>query len=259
MSFLHQFKSLISYWLNEENEHSLHSPFVYDLYQKVIKKKPLAKSCYEKIEQVRTQFLNSDKEIELTDLGSKSTLKGSNKISTIASQGITKRKYCHFLDRLADYLEAKNIVELGTSLGINTLYLSCEASRKVTTFEGNPSLVAIAQAVFEGNKRNNVSTIEGDINDTLPKYLQQASGIDMVYFDANHTYEATMNYFKLIRKKCKDKACLVFDDIHRNAEMEKAWKDIKDDFEVTLSIDLFQFGLIFVDPEIRKQNHILTF
>ncbi|MEQ8927924.1 MAG: class I SAM-dependent methyltransferase [Fulvivirga sp.] len=259
MSFLHQFKSLISYWLNEENEHSLHSPFVYDLFQKLIKQKHVAKPCYQEIEQIRTQFINSDKEIELTDFGSKSTLNASNKISTIASRGITRKKYCQFLDRLADYLEAKNIIELGTSLGINTLYLSCEPSRKVVTFEGSASLVAIAQAVFEGNNRSNVTVVEGNINNTLPKYMHQASDIDLVFFDANHTYEATLNYFNLIQKRCNDKACLVFDDIHRNAEMERAWNEIKEKFEVTLSIDLFQFGLIFINPEIRKQDHILTF
>ena len=77
MSFIHQTLSYLSYWLNEENEHSLHSPFIYELYKKVIldtNKKPL----FPDIEKVRHQFAQSTNTIEVVDLGSGSNVAKSN-------------------------------------------------------------------------------------------------------------------------------------------------------------------------------------
>lgn len=259
MSKFHQLTSYISYWLNQENEHSLHSPYVYDLFKNVIANKQSKKQFYDEIEKVRNQFDSSDKKIELVGLGSKSQLKRASKISSIVSGGVTKVKYNQLLDRLIEYLNAKIVVELGTSLGINTLYLASDKNRKVFTFEGNPSLVAISQAVFEGNDRSNITIIEGNIDDTLPHFLQVNEKIDFVFIDANHTYSATKNYFELFLNKSHDKFCLVFDDIHRNTEMEKIWNEIKSNFEITLTIDLFQMGIAFVDPELTKQDYILTY
>lgn len=259
MSKIHQVFSYLSYWLNQENEHSLHAPYVYDLYKNVIINKHSKKQFYQEIEKVRSQFERSDKTIELNGLGSKSNVSSANKISSIAKYGVTKTKYNRLLDRLIDYLEAKTIIEFGTSLGINTLYLASEKDRKVYTFEGNSSLCAISQAVFEGNNRSNIEIIEGDINDQLPPFLQAHEKIDFIFFDANHTYQATKEYFDLTLRKAHDKTCFIFDDIHRDSEMEKVWAEIKARFETTLTIDLFQIGIVFINPELSKQDYTLTF
>lgn len=256
MSKIHQLFSYFSYWLNEENEHSLQAPFIYDLYKKVIKSKDI-RSEFEDIEKVRSQFLKSDKIIDVVDYGSGSTK--SKKISKIVSMGISSKKYAQLLNKLINYLDAKRIIELGTSLGITTLYLSTEQDSTITTFEGDPSLSAIASAVFAGNNRKNVSIIEGNIDATLPSFIDTSQKVDLVYFDANHTFEATTSYFDMLLKLVHDNTCFVFDDIHRSAEMERAWNKIKAYFEVTLTVDLFQMGIVFFNPEIRKQDYTLTF
>ncbi len=260
MSFYSQVLSYLSYWLNEENEHSLHSPFVYELYKKVIlntNKKPL----HPDIEKIRSQFIKSIKTIEVIDLGSGSQVSNNNrrKISDIASKGISKRKYSELFERLIQHFEYKTVVELGTSLGVNTLYLAKNNDVNVFTFEGDPSLAAIASAVFEGNEKRNTTVIEGDIDDTLPAFLDKHKKVDFVLIDANHTYKATTNYFNLLLDHISDNTCFIFDDIHINGEMEKAWNDIKSHYQVTVTIDLFQVGLVFFNPEIRKQDFILTF
>lgn len=259
MSKLHQFFSYLSYWLNEENEHSLQAPFIYDIYQKVIKQSGIQKASYSKIESIRKQFIQSDKSIEVIDYGSGSSGKtNTRKISQIASNGISSRKYSQLFDHLIDYLEAEKIIELGTSLGINSLYLANHPDRKLTTFEGDTSLYAISEAVFEGNNKQNIKLIEGNINDTLPQYLESIDQFDLVFLDANHQYEPTVNYFQHLLNKAHDKTCFIFDDIHRSKGMEQAWEEVKNHYEVTLTIDLFQVGIVFINPEIRKQNYILT-
>jgi hypothetical protein len=49
----------------------------------------------------------------------------------------------------------------------------------------------------------------------------------------------------------------VFDDIHWSREMEQAWKVIKDHPAVTLTIDLFFIGIVFIRPEQRSKEHFI--
>jgi predicted O-methyltransferase YrrM len=259
VSKTHQVLSFITYWLNEENEHSLHSPFVYELYKKVITQKN-AKPIYPNIERIRNQFIKSKKTVEVTDFGSGTTDNrgAQRKISDIAAKGLSKRKYSELFERLIHFLEAKEIVELGTSLGINTMYLANGNNKNITTFEGDSSLASIAAAVFEGNEKS-IKIVEGNIDKTLPLFLEKKEAFDFVLFDANHRYDPTINYFNQFLRHTHDATCFVFDDIHLNKEMEKAWNEIKKHYQVTVSIDLFQIGIIFFNPEIRKQDYVLTF
>jgi predicted O-methyltransferase YrrM len=81
----------------------------------------------------------------------------------------------------------------------------------------------------------------------------------MVYIDANHRYEPTLRYFDALVKYCTPDAVLVLDDIHWSAEMEKAWEKIKQHEKVTLTIDIFDAGLVFFTPLYTKQHYTLSF
>ena len=55
----------------------------------------------------------------------------------------------------------------------------------------------------------------------------------------------------------KPGSILIFDDIHWSAEMEEAWEEIKKNPEVTVSIDVFQFGICFMRREQAKEDFVL--
>ncbi len=154
------------------------------------------------------------------------------------------------------YMKCTNVLELGTSLGINALYLSLYRNCTVTTFEGSGSLANIANELLE-DQRENVQVIEGNIDDTLPHFLEQSDKLDFVYFDANHRYNATLKYYDLCLRKSHNTTCFVFDDIHLTPEMEKAWIWIKNHYQVTLTIDLYQIGIVFINPDLSKQHYVL--
>jgi hypothetical protein len=52
-------------------------------------------------------------------------------------------------------------------------------------------------------------------------------------------------------------ACMVFDDIYWSEGMAAAWTEIKADPAVTVSIDLFHFGLVFFRKESPKENFVI--
>jgi hypothetical protein len=75
--------------------------------------------------------------------------------------------------------------------------------------------------------------------------------------DGNHRYEPTMQYFNLLLTKSDEHSIFIFDDIHWSSEMEKAWAEIKADARVSLTIDLFYIGIVFLRKEQKEQEHFI--
>lgn len=257
MSKLFQLKSYFNYWLDAVNIHSLQSPFVYELFKNVIDGNK-RKNSDPSIEKIREKFKSSSGIIQVQDYGSGSlkTKNPERKITDIASYGVTKQKYSLIMEGLIHYLDCQQVVELGTSLGINTLYLSKTEGTHVTTFEGASALVNIASELLE-DQRSNVEVIEGNIDEQLPLFIESSKPIDFVFIDANHSYNPTLKYFDILLRKSKDTTCFVFDDIHLSKEMDAAWKHIMGHYQVTLTLDLYQIGIVFINQELRKQHFVL--
>jgi hypothetical protein len=66
-----------------------------------------------------------------------------------------------------------------------------------------------------------------------------------------------MLYFKSLLEKSTEDSILIFDDIHWSDEMEKAWDEIKLHPAVTLTIDLFFIGLVFVRKAQKEKEHFI--
>lgn len=239
------------------DEHSIHSPYFFDFYEKVILNKNQT-SGFDEIEQVRNKLLQSTLEIEVKDLGAQSNHFKSEKrvLSKVAETSISPRLLCELLFRLVNYMDATSIIELGTSAGITSLYLAKQPHSKVITFEGNKELINIAQAHFEYFETKNIKLIEGNLDNTLADYLQNPAKIDFALMDANHRYEPTMRYFNLLSKRIAHKGIIVLDDIYHSEEMAKAWKELSKHELVYGSADLFRCGILFFDPALNRQHFV---
>jgi predicted O-methyltransferase YrrM len=81
----------------------------------------------------------------------------------------------------------------------------------------------------------------------------------MVFFDANHTKEATLNYFNQCLEKANNNTVFIFDDIYWSEGMTEAWKEIYSNPAVTYSIDLFHLGIVFFNKEWIKSHFKIKF
>jgi predicted O-methyltransferase YrrM len=259
LNTLFRIQSSIKHWLDKVDEHSIHSPFFYDFYLRIIRGE--TKSHFTDIEKLRTQLLQNNSIIKLKDLGDTSAYFKSEdrSISKIAHTSLTDAKYCELFYRIAENIEAENIVELGTSMGITSLYLAQLKKSRVTTFEGNPDLINIAKTNFELFGKKNIEIIEGNIDQTLSDYLQNPAKIDFALMDANHRYEPTVRYFNWIAKRMSDTGIIVIDDIYRSPEMAKAWNELRKHDLVYSSVDLFTCGILFFDLSLTKQHFIWSY
>jgi len=256
-----QVKSFVNYWLDAVDEHSLHSPFFYKFYTSVLLKKS-TQSELTSLKHVRKNFESDDRSIEVNDLGAGSKYQKSSlrQIKQIAHTSASPEKYSILYANIIQYFSYNHILELGTSLGINTLYLSkARETSKVITFEGSSQTANVARNLFDTSKTRNIKMIEGNIDETLPQYLSSSAEIDFALMDANHRYEPTLRYFDCLIKKIQDNSMIILDDIHYSPEMEEAWKAIQKHELVYATADLFRCGLVFFNPSLSKQNVVLQF
>ncbi|HEY8935221.1 MAG TPA: class I SAM-dependent methyltransferase [Cyclobacteriaceae bacterium] len=179
------------------------------------------------------------------------------KISEIAKTSLSPQSLSILYSKIIDHYNAKNVVELGTSLGVNTLYLASGKKARVTTFEGSSAIGDIATLTFEFAKATNINLLLGNIENTLPAFIQSTGKIDVAFIDANHRYEPTKRYFDWLAKKTHSQSVIILDDIYFSPEMEKAWNEIKKHNLVYTTIDLYRCGLVFFDPSLNKQHVVL--
>lgn len=248
----------INYRLTSFTEHDLHSPFLYNFYMELIRNN-YAYQGFDELNHIRKKLLLNTQEIKMVDLGAGSKAMTSNRqIKDITRKGIAPQKQAEFFYRLINKFNPKTIIELGTSIGLTTLYFSKALPKStIYTIEGCPDLVEFSKQLFEGNNVSNVISIEGNFDTELPKLLHHVPNPDFIYIDGNHTYDATIRYFNMILDKKHPGTIMVFDDIYWSEGMETAWKEIKNHPQVTLSLDLFYFGVVFFRTENKEKEHFV--
>jgi predicted O-methyltransferase YrrM len=257
-------KKYIQYWLNGSNAkgHGIHSPFVYDLVRKVLNDKTHY-DCYTIIEEVRKELKKDDTLLRIQDFGAGSRVNShyERSVSSIANAALKPKKFGHLLFRLAKHFNSKNVLELGTSLGITTSYLaSANSTSQVVTMEGAPEVAATAKKNFDKIGLKNIKIVEGNFDETLSVLLKEIPSVDLAFIDGNHRHIPTVNYYHQLLPHVHEHSVLIFDDVHWSAEMEAAWNEIKEHEAVTLSIDLFFIGLVFFRKENKiKQHFIIKF
>lgn len=254
-------KDFLLHRFSSKNRHGLHSPFVYKLVDEVIYDKT-EKPAYHTVEQERDHLLVDDSYITVTDLGAGSHVNNNKqkKVSDITLNALKPPKLAKLLYRLANFAQPNNIIELGTCLGITTLYLREAAPEaRLYTLEGCPETAGVAKKVFAKAGVDNINVITGNFDDTLPGILDSEDKLDLVYIDGNHQYEATMRYFDWCLPKVHEGTMLIFDDIYWSDGMKKAWSEIKSHPQVSATVDLFWIGLIFFKPGQAKEDFKIRF
>lgn len=252
-------KKYLHYYLTASSGkgHGIHSPFVFDFVKNVLNDK-LHYPAYPLIESLRKKMLADPTLIEIEDFGAGSAIINTKKraVSAIAATSLKPKKYAQLLFRMVQYYKPGTIVELGTSFGITTAYLAtANTASKVFTCEGSTAIASLAKQNFATLQLQSVELATGNFTQTLPTLLAKLKTIDLAFVDGNHRKEPTLDYFQQLLKNAVNTTILIFDDIHWSAEMEQAWQIIKTNPAVTLTIDLFFIGIVFINPDFKIKQH----
>ena len=260
---LFQIKSYLKFLWNSKNEHGVHSPFVFNLLTKCFYDKK-SKPEYSILKNYRKSLLENKSFIEVTDFGAGSKVFKSNRrqISKIAkTAGISPRR-AELLFRVTNYFQPKNVLEIGTSLGLATSALALgNPKAKIITLEGCPETANQCQLQFQKFNFNNVDSVitefENYLQDIKLRLKTETENFDLIYFDGNHSKKATLAYFDLLLTTITNDSVWIFDDIHWSRDMEEAWEAIKNHPKVTVTIDTFQWGFVFFRYEQEKEHFVI--
>lgn len=247
------------YFLKRTDHHSLHTPFASTFYRELMTYFRNHRKGNQVLEKLRASLTQDARILEVKDegAGSNFAVGPQRYIASICKNTCSSLSHNLLYQFLVIKTPASTVVELGTSLGINTGYLAARTDGTVYTFEADCSLLQIAKHNL--NTFQNVIFIQGNIEKTFPDFLVGQYRIDFIQVDAHHTYRATIQYCKWFWPYLHEQSVVVIGDIHWSPEMKKAWTELKKFPGVTSTMDFFECGVLFFRTWIQPEHHILYY
>lgn len=265
-NILYQIKSYLKFLWHSKNEHAVHSPFVFNLITKCFydtKSKPDPSGSgqakqYVILKEYRKHLLEKKNSIEITnfDAGFKVLKANSNQFCDIARTPEISTKRAELLLRITNYFQPSIILEIGTSLGLATSALSLGNPKAIIKIMEGCSNTA-NQLQLQKFNIENVELVISEFNIYLNNLKLQTFNFELIYFNSNHSKTTTLNYFNLLLPTICNESLWIFNAIHESAAMEEAWEIMKEHPKVTVTIDTFQWGLIFFRREQQKEHFII--
>jgi predicted O-methyltransferase YrrM len=256
-SFFFRLQKYLWYQRRASTKYYLHSPFVFQFYLNVLEGE--AGENIHRIHQLRKNLASDKSILQMQDFGVHKF--SSRTISEIEKSAAVAEQFGLVLYRLVKYFNPQQILELGTSIGISSLYLAMgNPGAKVLTLEGDPALKDMAVQNYRQLGITNIETMTGNFDDILKPAIERLPSLDLVFFDGNHTKAGTLKYFHLCLEKANENSIFIFDDIYWSPEMAEAWEEIKAHPKISLTIDIFQFGIcFFIKEKLAKEKFVLRY
>jgi predicted O-methyltransferase YrrM len=248
----------LRFYFQAATKYDVHSPFVADFVHYIVEDERLF-YAFPLVERMRARLLRNNMPMDIIDLGAGSKANASKvrTVRNIVRYGAVSETTGQRLFRLVAQYKPHYIVELGTSLGLSTMYMASAAPNgQVITLEGCPDVANVAQLNFQRVELKNITLRQGDFQTNFPQVLQEIPQLDFLFIDGDHRAGRAEQYVEWALAKIHAQSVIVLADIHWSQEMEQCWQKLRQHPRVTLSIDLFQLGVLFFDEAIREPLHL---
>ena len=195
--------------------------------------------------------------------GSKVDSKETRTIQSFVRSSSVSLDQGALLFRTAHWLNPDMILELGTGLGVSTLYLAGGVgetsdrepdSFQVHTIEGDPVRADFSRQLFKRFGLNGVKVHCGDVDRMVEELAGKLPGRFLAFVDANHRYEPTLRYLRLLINSGGEDAVIIMDDIYWSKGMYRAWNEVISWPGVRVSIDLFHMGILLLRKDLQKTH-----
>ncbi len=219
--------SYLRYLLQRKSKFSIHSPFVYEFMTKVV-----------------------------NDSGSNRDYDTLWRISRLLDgksyPNRRRRKQGRLLYRLVRYLEPETVLTFGRLSALNTSALALGNLQTKVYLEQSSDFLETLNSM--GVVNVNLIRHNGDEEE---QYERLNTGF--VYYSLDDFGEDSWNNLEDGFAEVDEDVVLVFEGIHHSRRTESAWEAIKASEDVSVSIDLYSFGLVFFRDGIEKQDFVLKY
>ena len=92
--------------------------------------------------------------------------------------------------------------------------------------------------------------------DSAKPTLPAAEALDFVYLDASEVWPALAQQAV---EQLSDGGALVIRGIHRKAADRAAWRRLQAQQQVRVTFDLYEFGLVYVEQRLNKEDYLISY
>lgn len=250
---IHRIYHWCRYALSAKNIHHIHSPFLFEFVRDCLNPHNHY-YCFNDLKKIKSELSNDKTLIPYQNIGAASfSLKKNIRIKDVVKTAVSPSKYSELYFRICLFLKAENVLELGTSVGLNAMCLSY-AAKKVISIEGQPALCGFAKELLKKHHIQNCEIVCSDFDTALQTETTNKL-FSVVFIDGNHTYEATIRYYNQLKNRLTPVAAIVIDDIYWNKEMTKAWDEIVHSPGIKITLDLYRCGIVLFNNNFIQSQH----
>jgi len=213
------------------------------------------------VETVRKILLSNTKRVPVHLFGA-DLARGNRmeQVRRIVKRSSVPTRQGEVLFRLSAFFKPDLILELGTSVGLGTLYLSLgHPDAGVITVEGNRMLATLAEGIFRLQGMSHITVMQCTFDDALHRLSTMNFSRALIFVDGDHTYDATLRYFNHLIDRAGDDCLMIFHDIHWSEGMHRAWKQIRSDRRIRNTYDLYSMGIAVKTETGDKKDFVLRY
>jgi predicted O-methyltransferase YrrM len=241
--------------------HGIHAPYLFEFVHEVVFNAS-EREVPGKIIHVHRELKKDKSMIPVGKLGATSNVdpSGERSVRSFVQGSSVNEKYGALLHRISHWFRPDMIIELGTGLGISTIYLSSGSPETpLHSIEGNTDRADFAAQLMCKCDLGPVSIHWGEMEEKLEDLMPLLEGRFLAFVDGNHRYEPTVSYVKKLLAKVGEEAVIIMDDIYWSKEMHRAWKEVVSWPGVRVSIDLFHMGILLLRRDLNRDKVKIKF
>ena len=252
--WLFRLTSALRWYVRARTRYDVHSPYLSEFIREVYTDDRKYHVFY-LVRQLRRYWSRQRQMVPLQSLGapSRTTRRRFRTAASLVRSNAIRSEQGELLFRLAIWLRPERIIELGTNVGISTVYLhGADTRTPLDTVEGNPEVAALAQETFrQAGVSPHLSAHEAVFDEYLGQQPPSPPTRLLAFIDGDHRYQPTLDYVEQLLRWANDESVIVVADIHWSPGMERAWGKLQRHPRVRAAVDTYHFGLLFLRPELN--------
>lgn len=210
------------YKMKHHRGHGIHSPFLFALITKVIEEK--------------TPYY------AYTDI--------DNFLRTypILNRRSTKQDRLFF--RLVNYFSCRSILEIGSKSGVSVLHLTAPSVDIVYQSVGSTIHPSITNYIQKEWERNTAFYSE---------FIEIGTPQDCIVIDMRGLEKSVNEVYQYASNLIDEKTFIILKNLRTNKHSRSLWNQFRADERVSVSLDLYNLGILFFNPKLFRRNYIISF
>jgi predicted O-methyltransferase YrrM len=167
------------------------------------------------------------------------------------------RNYGALLFRIVNFFKCKNVLQIGSSTGIMSLYLAMASPKQCTCYalEERSGLLDVAKTFARTHQLNRLHFVEENYAVGLKRLHTSRFQADLIFINDLFNSQDLDEIVSLCQLLVHKKTVLIIDSIAKNKKRKNLWQKIKNHPQARSCIDLYALGIVFFDDNLPKKQY----